>query len=329
MDNTPLVSIVTPSFNQAPYLEDTIQSVLRQDYPRIEYLILDGGSTDGSLELIRKYETRLAYWHSKPDQGQADAINRGLKRAKGEVVAWLNSDDLYTVGAVREAVAALTAEPSTAMVYGDGVMVDSKLNLLDPHRYRQLDVVDLLSFEVLLQPAVFMRKLALEQVGYLNRDYDLILDHELWVRLAARFQIRHVDRYWALERTHESAKTIALAREFVAEAHRLMLWAESAEETKSVVRENERRIQAGLLVFSARRLIDAERFGEATRRMFRALTLHPATAARYWYKLVQAALSALGLSSVFMAYRRGRRRVQYRGARLRPELPVSDQLDQL
>jgi glycosyltransferase involved in cell wall biosynthesis len=325
--SNPLVSIVTPSFNQVQFLEATIQSVLRQDYPNIEYLVLDGGSTDGSVEVIEEYANRIAYWESEPDQGQADAINRGLKRASGEIVAWLNSDDVYTVGAITEAVESLSADPELAMVYGDGLMVDSDLKLLDPHRYRQLDLAGLLSFEVLLQPAVFMRKRALEQVGYLNQDYDLILDHELWVRLAAAHPILHVPSFWALERTHESAKTIAQAREFVAEAEHLIAWAARMPETRAVIEDNRRRVYAGLSVFSARRLIDAGEFSTATARMVRAVWLHPPTAARYWYKLIQAAFSAVGLASLFMVYRRSRRQVQYRGVRIDPSAPISKRLN--
>jgi len=122
----PLVSIVTPSYNQAQFIEATIQSVLSQDYPKIEYIIMDGGSKDGSVEIIHRYAGRLAWWVSERDRGQTDAINKGFAHANGEILAWLNSDDIYHPGAISEAVAHLTAHPETGMVYGDAALIDDQ-----------------------------------------------------------------------------------------------------------------------------------------------------------------------------------------------------------
>ena len=110
-ESAPLISIITPSFNQAAFLEETLLSVLGQDYPAIEYIVIDGGSTDGSVAILERYADQLAYWVSEPDAGQADAINKGFAKATGKYVAWLNSDDVYLPGAVATAVAALEEKP--------------------------------------------------------------------------------------------------------------------------------------------------------------------------------------------------------------------------
>jgi glycosyltransferase involved in cell wall biosynthesis len=312
----PLVSIVTPSYNQAQFLEETICSVIRQDYEAIEYIVIDGGSTDGSLEIIKRYKEQLAYWISEPDKGQVDAINKGLRMAKGDIVAWINSDDLYMAGAVREAVETLQKNPEVGMVYGDGIMVDAEGNLLDRHTYRTYSVLDLLCFEVLLQPTVFMRREILERVGYLSEAYDLILDHDLWIKIAAYTPILHVPSFWAVERTHESAKTIAQASTFVREAEKLIEKAEESQSLKALIARERSLIYSSLHVFAARRLIDAGEHKLAVQHLFRALKLAPRVVFKYWYKVIQAGGSALGLESLFLFYRRSRRKIQHGATRI-------------
>ncbi len=312
----PLVSIVTPSYNQACYLEATLRSVLNQDYPNLEYIVIDGGSSDGSLEIIERYGEGLAYWVSEPDRGQADAINKGLRRAGGEIVAWINSDDFYMAGAVSSAVEALARHPEAGMVYADGLMIDEGGGLLDRHRYRTYSALDLLCFEVLLQPTVFMRREALEEAGYLDDRYQLVLDHDLWIRIAARRPMVHVPSFWAVERTHPVAKTVAQAAGFVREAELLLQHARQDPLLAALFREHEILIRASLHAFASRRYIDAGQHREAFRHWWTALRMDPTVARRYWYKGVQAFFSGLGLGWAFMVYRAGRRRLQHRGRRV-------------
>ncbi len=173
MSSSPLVTIVTPSYNQVAFLENTIRSVLAQDYTALEYMIVDGGSTDGSVEIIQRYSDRLAWWVSERDSGQAEAINKGLRRAKGEFVAWLNSDDLYLPGAIQQAVAAFQANLGLGLVFGDAITIDAQGKPLNRLSFGDWDLLDLVSFRIICQPAVFMRRAVLERSGYLESSLSL------------------------------------------------------------------------------------------------------------------------------------------------------------
>ncbi len=207
----PLVSIVTPSYNQARFLEETIRSVLEQDYPRLEYFIVDGGSTDGSVEIIRRYADRLAWWVSEPDRGQTDAINKGFARAHGEILAWLNSDDTYNPGAVREAVEYLLAHPEVGMVYGDANFIDEAGRIIGRFPAAQTDYRRLRRGYVHIpQQSAFFRADLWRTVGPLDPSFYFAMDYDLWVRIAARSEIKYLPgRVWANFRLHGAGKTIA------------------------------------------------------------------------------------------------------------------------
>ncbi len=207
----PLISIVTPSFNQAKYLEATIQSVLEQDYPNLEYIIVDGGSTDGSIDIIRAYQDRLAWWTSETDQGQTDAINKGFARARGEISAWLNSDDTYQPGAITAAVSFLRANPDVGLVYGDVNFIDASGAVIGQFNAKQTNYRRLRRGGVYVpQQAAFWRAALWRQVGPLDPSFYFAMDYDLWVRLARVAEIRYLPgQYWANFRLHDDAKTIA------------------------------------------------------------------------------------------------------------------------
>jgi glycosyltransferase involved in cell wall biosynthesis len=205
----PLVSIVTPSYNQAHYLEETICSVLGQSYPRIEYILIDGGSTDGSLEIIQRYAARLAGWVSERDQGQTDAINKGFARARGDILAWLNSDDTYLPNAVAEAVACLQAHPEAGMVYGDANLVDEAGQVIGKFPAAQTDYRRLRRGYVHIpQQAAFFRASLWRQVGPLDPTFYFAMDYDLWVRLARLAPLCYQPRLWANFRLHQGGKSV-------------------------------------------------------------------------------------------------------------------------
>lgn len=205
-----LVSVVTPSFNQGRYLEDTILSVLGQEYDNIEYIIVDGGSTDNSLEIINKYRSRLAYTVSEPDLGQTDAINKGFSRAKGQILAWLNSDDVYHPCAVREAVDYLTSHPEVGLVYGDLDFIDHHGKVVGRFNAAQTDLGRLRRGYVHIpQPAAFFRANLWRKVGPLDPSFFFAMDYDLWTRLARESEIKYLPgRLWAQFRMYADSKTI-------------------------------------------------------------------------------------------------------------------------
>jgi len=290
-----LISIITPSYNQAAYLDYAMQSVLAQDYPNIEYLVIDGGSSDGSLEIIRRYAGRLAWWVSEPDAGQAEAINKGFARAKGQYIAWLNSDDLYLPGAIGQAVALLDANPELGFVFGNALTIDAQGRLLNRLEFGDWGLEDLMAFRIICQPAVFMRRSVLEQAGYLDAAYHFMLDHQLWLRLARLAPLRHVPRDWAAARHHAAAKNVAQAAGFGRETFDILDWMQAQPDLAPMLAQNRRKIEAGAYRLDARYLLDAGQPGASLRSYSRALLNDPPYALRHWHRMAYAAASLVGL----------------------------------
>jgi glycosyltransferase involved in cell wall biosynthesis len=291
-----LVSIITPSYHQAPYLEQTIQSVLGQDYPRIEYIVIDGGSTDQSVEIIKKYEDRLAYWISEKDKGQAEAINKGFARASGEIIAWLNSDDYYMLNTVSVAVRCFEQNPDVVMVYGDMLAVDENGHTINVLKYGQLSLEDLLCFQIIGQPSVFFRRSALEKDELVEPTFHFMLDHHLWIRLAQQGRILHVPQIWSAARYHPEAKNRARAAEFGREAFRVLDWAKKQPELAVSLSGVKRRAHASAHRYNARYLLDGRQNLSALGAWLRALYIHPPTALARWNIFISAILNLTGLS---------------------------------
>ena len=199
---------MTPSYNQGRFLEETIRSVLLQGYPDLEYLVIDGGSGDESVEIIRRYEPWLTYWTSEPDQGQSHAINKGWTRATGDVVAYINSDDCYLTGAIHRAAQQFSENPSLGMVYGTALIVDEIGQPLRVWEAQPFDVKAMFTVGSMVpQPATFFSKVVLSTVGYLSENWHLIMDYEFCTRVGIRFPTAHVPETLARFRDYPGSKS--------------------------------------------------------------------------------------------------------------------------
>jgi glycosyltransferase involved in cell wall biosynthesis len=217
----PTLTVITPSLNHARFLRRCIDSVLDQGYPRLEYLVLDGGSTDGTREILESYGDRFA-WRSRPDRGQAAAINEGFASTRGEIVAWLNSDDYYLPGAFNSAVAFLDAHPDADMVYGRAHMVDESGRRIREYPTFAFSRRDLSRKCYVCQPTVFIRRRALDAFGPLDERLDICFDYEWWLRVGRTGSLRFCDEVLAASRHHTATKTAGRRLRALVEAGYLM-----------------------------------------------------------------------------------------------------------
>ena len=223
MRTLPKITIVTPSFNQARYLERTILSVLSQDYPNLEYIIIDGGSSDDSVDIIERYSNRLAYWVSETDNGQTDAINKGLKRATGDWVAWQNSDDIYFPGSFNHLARVMTPDPGVDFIIADIMLIDEFDRHIRDVCYVTPNYLALVAEGMLLaNQAAFWRRSVHEEIGWLADDLQHSFDYEWFLRLARNHKGKHVRSVWGALRLHGESKTAQNATSFTAENRQVL-----------------------------------------------------------------------------------------------------------
>lgn len=220
--NYPRLSIITPSYNQGEFLEATIKSVLDQGYPNLEYIIIDGGSTDNSVEIIKKYEQHLAYWVSEKDKGQTDAINKGLEKSTGDILGWINSDDVYVRGTFRKIIKAFQSHPEHIVVHGDRLLLDrsgnvagwSSLPPFDPYRH---------GFTVCSETA-FWRREAMASIGLLNDELQFAMDVDFFCRLYKKGKLLKINQYLGCFRCYDDNKSSTIGHIGKEEAERI--WAQ-------------------------------------------------------------------------------------------------------
>ncbi len=227
MNGRPLVTIVTPTLNQVEFLESTLRSVVTQSYCSLEYIIIDGGSTDGSLEIIKSYAERYPCitWLSEKDAGQSDAITKGFGMANGTLLAWINSDDLYEPDAVYRIVDHFIKNPDIGMVYGDAWIIDNQGDRLKKYEFtRDFDVWSLVHiWDYIVQPAVFFRRATLENVGGVDPALNWCMDWDLWIRMARVTKTAYLPLCLACSREYRNTKTSTGGAQRLAEIRRLMM----------------------------------------------------------------------------------------------------------
>jgi glycosyltransferase involved in cell wall biosynthesis len=201
------ISIITPSFNQAQFIEDTILSVLNQNYPNLEYIIIDGGSKDHSIDIIKKYEDKLHYWISEKDNGQADAVNKGLKIATGEIIGWLNSDDTYLPNALLKIAETFNKYPNYEVIFGNQVLTDPSGKYLRVKHELPYNFHRLIYHMFQSQPATFFKRNIIQKIGLLNTALFYTLDYEYFLRIGKKCRVKHIASLLATYRLHSSSKS--------------------------------------------------------------------------------------------------------------------------
>ncbi|MGC3947780.1 MAG: glycosyltransferase family 2 protein [Chryseolinea sp.] len=203
------ISIVTPSYNQGAFIEETILSIINQNYPNLEYIIIDGGSTDNSVDIIRKYEKHLAYWVSEKDNGQSEAINKGFKKATGDIICWLNSDDILIEGALNKVANIFTANKELDLINGQTVLIDKNSNILSGHFVlKQKKWYAERGIYYINQPSMFWRRSLLDSTGLLKEDFHTLMDKEFLIRMFERnVKIGHLEKFLAGFRIHGESKS--------------------------------------------------------------------------------------------------------------------------
>jgi glycosyltransferase involved in cell wall biosynthesis len=216
------VSVITPSYNQGAFLAETVQSVLAQADEDTEYFVADGASTDDSCEILRRYDGQLK-WVSEPDRGQAHAVNKGIAATSGEIIGWLNSDDVYAPGALQRVRDVFQAEPTVDVVYGQANLIDADGNVVGAYPVEPISPRRMRDTCTLCQPAVFFRRSVVDRFGPLDEELQFCMDYEYWLRLStggAQFHL--TDRVLACSRVHEDTKTLARRSEAYREACRML-----------------------------------------------------------------------------------------------------------
>ena len=298
----PLVSIVTPSFNQAEFIEDTIRSVLEQDYPRLEYIVVDGGSTDGTIDILKKYHGKI-HWVSEPDDGQTNAINKGFLLAKGEILGWINSDDFYLPGAIKTAITFLRNHPEFMMVHGDCQVINSNGSIKSVRKTADFGLDKLIGVDTIAQPTVLFRRQVLKMIGLLNERLEYVFDWEFWVRMGIKnLKTKHIPVVLAAFREHRESKTLSRKELFWQERFLVLGQIFSSADTPVEIKSLEQRAFSGVFASSAYFYLQHGKVRKFLVTLYKSVRMWPGILFQYNPFFVARALWEVG-SSWFRALR--------------------------
>lgn len=302
-ENLPLISVVTPSFNQAEFLEETIRSVLLQGYPNLEYYVIDGGSTDGSVEIIKRYEPWLNYWISEKDTGQSQAINKGWRKASGEILSWLNSDDYLLPGTLLRIAEVFRSNPRAGLVHGKVRFINSSGESTGDEYGSEFNLESSLlkSQNPVAQPATFISRTALNTVGGLNENLHMSMDWDLWLRIATLFPVVYLPEFLATFRTWPGAKSSTI-RETSSPEHLEIVkkwshWSKKAQVTTQLRRK-------ALAISYSRSAVHHHRKGNLgvfRSQYFKSLILCPTLSERYGKDLIPELLLGRKISDTLVS----------------------------
>jgi glycosyltransferase involved in cell wall biosynthesis len=310
----PQVSIVTPSYNQGQFIEDTILSVCKQDYPNLEHVVMDGGSTDDTVAILRRYDSAYdLVWVSEPDAGQSDALNKGFRLARGDIIGWLNSDDTFMPGTVPAAVGHLQDHPEKAWVYGDGYVIDEHSSVLWRIESRPFDLKRLIcDYQYIVQPTVFFRRDVLDVVGFLDPSLHMTMDYDFFIRLGLRFKAGYIPRVLATRRLHSSAKTTNRPMDFGADALATLDKTFASCDLPEDVIRCRRTAYSNRYASCGSRCFGAGLYREARAQLLRALRLSPRVLRRRTAVILAIYLQSLLRARLYVPDEQRQRRFQAR-----------------
>ena len=298
MTNLPRITIITPSFQQAEFLDQTIESVLSQNIEDLEYLIADGGSSDGSVDIIRRHENRLTWWISEKDSGQSDAVNKGLQHATGDIIGWINSDDYFLPGTLSFVQEYFASHPEIGLIFGDLLAVDENSKPINLIRYGSWELADLLRFEVIGQPSVFFRRSLLDQSGLLDTSFDLLMDLQFWLKIASFTRVKYVAKTLAAARYHSKAKNMSKGALYEEDVFRIVEWMKTEPRLKIYWKKDQRRISAGAYHLSAFYITEGKLWKRAFISYVKCFWLNPGYISRDWRRFLYTFANMLGFKFI-------------------------------